>query len=100
MYQNWDKYRRKSNNIRNSSFNIEVSELLELHYKYLYGVLVKTDSDKDIFNDTFLKLTYKYNRDKDFIDQYVFWFRRLKGEFFRDDKVTNYQITRLDETTA
>jgi hypothetical protein len=27
---------------------------------------VKTPEDRDIFNDAYLKLTYKYNPDKDF----------------------------------
>lgn len=31
-------------------------------------MLVKQPEDRDIFNDTYLKLTYKYNPNKDFIE--------------------------------
>lgn len=97
IQKNWDKYRRKTNNIKKSEYNSEVSQLLSQHYKYLYSLLVKREDDKDIFNDTFLKLTYKYNQDKDFIDQFKFWFGRLKGEYYRDDKVTNYYVTDIED---
>lgn len=97
QYKNWDKYRRKQNIFKKSNFNPEVSELLTSHYKYLYTKLVKSDQDRDTFNDTFLKMTNKYNPDKDFIDQFVFWFRRLKGEYIRDDRVTNYHQISIEE---
>lgn len=40
------------------------------HYKQLNDELVQTPEDKDVFNDTYLKLTYKYNPNKDFKEQF------------------------------
>ena len=94
---NWDDYRRKQVNIRKSKSNQEVSNMLQKHYKYLHSRLVKFEEDEDTFNDTFLKLTYNYNPDKDFIDQFIYYFNLLKGAYFRDSKVRKYQVTSIEE---
>ena len=51
------------------------------HHKQLWDLLVHSPEDKDIFNDTYLKLTYKYNPDKDFIEQFKWVFNQLKGAY-------------------
>ena len=38
------------------------------HYKHLHEFLIKGATDEDIFNDIFLKITYKYNPEKDFVE--------------------------------
>jgi len=65
---NWSSYRRKEVNISKAIFNNEVNTLLAKNYKYLHSHLVKYSRDEDTFNDAFLKLTYNYNPDKDFIE--------------------------------
>ena len=70
---NWDDYRRKQVNINRSQLNKEVSVLLTKHYNYLHSKLVKYEEEEDIFNDTYLKLTYKYDpaRKDDFLYCYA-----------------------------
>lgn len=92
MNEMWSSYKRKQVNIDKAIPNIEVSRLLKLHYKYLHSLLVKSDRDEGIFNDTYLKLTYNYNPAKDFIEQYIYYFKLLKGAYYRDDKVANYYM--------
>lgn len=38
------------------------------HYKYLHSLLVISKDDEGIFNDTYLKMTYRYNPELDFIE--------------------------------
>lgn len=95
--KNWDSYRRMQVNIQKSITNERVAELLTRHYKYLHSILVKSPEDEDVFNDTYLKLTYNYNPDKDFIDQYKYYFNLLKGAYYRDNKVTNWLVTHLED---
>lgn len=92
MNEVWSSYKRKQVNIDKAIPNSEVSRLLQLHYKYLHSLLVKSDSDEGVFNDTYLKLTYNYNPAKDFIEQYIYCFKLLKGAYYRDDKVANYYV--------
>ena len=49
----------------------------------------------DVLHDTYLKLTYKYNPDKDFREQFKWLFHQLKGSYYRDDKSSHYY--HLDE---
>ena len=95
--QHYDKWRRMQNNIDNAQYNAEVGKLLTKHYKQLYSMLVKSELDEDIFNDTYLKLTYNYNPDSDFIQQYQYYFNLLKGAYYRDDKVTNYLVVPIED---
>lgn len=93
---NWSSYRRKSVNISKAVENETVSKLLSANYQYLHNSLIKSKRDEDTFNDTYLKLTYNYNPDKDFIDQFKYYFNLLKGAYFRDDSVANYQLQIVD----
>lgn len=92
MNEVWSSYKRKQVNIDKAIPNSEVCRLLQLHYRYLHSRLVKSDRDEGIFNDTYLKLTYNYNPSKDFIEQYIYYFKLLKGAYYRDDKVANYYV--------
>lgn len=93
----WSSYKRKQININKAVFNDEVAQYLQQHYKYLHSRLVKYDKDEDTFNDTYLKLTYNYNPDKDFIEQFVYYFNLLKGAYYRDDRVANYYLDLVDD---
>ena len=96
MIYNWSKYRRKQNNIEKSEYNYLVNDLLNKHYRYLHSLLVKTESDESTFNDTYLKLTRLYSPDRDFIDQFKFYFDQLSGQYMRDDKCYNYAETKVE----
>lgn len=96
---NWDKYRRMQCNIDKAILNEAVIALTMKHHKQLWDLLVHSPEDKDIFNDTYLKLTYKYDPDKDFVEQFKWVFNQLKGAYKRDAKCNiHYQIdeSRLD----
>ena len=95
MCEIYSKYKRKQTNIEKAVFNDEVNQLFNQHYRYLHSLLVKIEEDEDTFNDTFLKLTYNYNPDKDFIDQFKYYFNLLKGAYNRADKVEKYHIANL-----
>ena len=47
--------------------------------------------DEDVFNDTFVKITYKYNPQMDFMDQFRFLFQQLKGAYYRSNKANHFQ---------
>ena len=90
---NWDKYKRMQCNIQKASYNPEVNTLMGQHYQQLYNTLVVSKADEDIFNDAYLKITYKYNPDKDFVEQFKWLFNQLKGAYYRDDRCNHfYQI--------
>ena len=99
MIYNWSKYRRKQINLEKSEYNYLVNDLLTKHYRYLHSLLVKSESDESTFNDTYLKLTRVYSPDKDFIDQFIYFFNQLRGEYMRDDKCYNYAETKVEYYT-
>ena len=80
------KYKRMQSNIEKAILNAAVTNLIAKHYNQLRKELVKVPEDLDVFNDTYLKLTYKYNPDKDFREQFKWLFRQLKGAYYRDDR--------------
>lgn len=96
MVYNWSKYRRKQINLEKADFNYQVNDLLSQHYRYLHSLLVKTESDEATFNDTYLKLTRYYNPDRDFIDQFKFYFTQLSGQYMRDDKCFNFAESKVE----
>lgn len=98
MNQNhWTKYRTEQINLSKSVYNNEVSELLSLHYKYLHSKLVNCKDDEGIFNDTYLKMTYRYNPQKDFIDQFIYHFNLYKGNYKRYDYSNRSKEISLDD---
>lgn len=99
MIYNWSKYRRKQNNIEKAEYNYQVNDLLSKHYRYLHSLLVKSESDESTFNDTYLKLTRLYSPKQDFIDQFIFYFNQLSGQYMRDDKCYNYAETKVESYT-
>lgn len=99
MIYNWSKYRRKQNNINKAEYNYLVNDLISKHYKYLHSLLVKTELDESTFNDTYLKLTRVYSPKQDFIDQFIFYFNQLSGQYMRDDKCYNYAETKVESYT-
>ena len=90
MMRNWDKYKRMQCNINKALINEAVTNLTIKNYSTLYKELVKTEEDRDVFNDTYLKLTYKYNPDKDFQDQFKWIFKQLKGAYYRDNRANHF----------
>ena len=98
MY-NWDKFKRMQCNLEKAILNVSLTKLLLQNYHQLCNELVKGGDDMDIFNDTYLKLTYKYNPDKDFKEQFRWLFNQLKGAYFRDDKCNRFYTLEEDKIT-
>lgn len=97
LTNNHDQFRIEQNNIDKSITNREVSILMSKHYQYLHNLLVKKEFHEDIFQDTFLKLTYNYDPDREFIEQFEYYFNMLKGWYYRSSKVIKYHIRELDD---
>lgn len=93
---NWDKYKRMQCNIEKAIINEVVMNLTLKNYNQLQMELVKSPEDWDIFNDTYLKLTYKYNPNKDFKEQFKWLFNQLKGAYYRDDKANHFYTLEED----
>ena len=93
---NWDKYKRMQCNMQKATYNYTVINLMQKYYCQLHSMLVNTPQDEDIFNDTYLKMTYKYNPDKDFVEQFKWLFNQLKGAYYRDDRANHFYQIRED----
>ena len=93
---NWDKYKRMQCNIEKAIINEGVMNLTLKNSNQLQMELVKSPEDWDIFNDTYLKLTYKYNPNKDFKEQFKWLFNQLKGAYYRDDKANHFYTLEED----
>ena len=93
---NWDKYKRMQCNIEKAIINEVVMNLTLKNYNQLQMELVKSPEDWDIFNDTYLKLTYKYNPNKDFKEQFKWLFNQLKRAYYRDDKANHFYTLEED----
>lgn len=94
---NWDKYKRMQCNIEKAIINEVIMNLTLKNYNQLQMELVKSPEDWDIFNDTYLKLTYKYNPNKDFKEQFKWLFNQLKGAYYRDDKCNHFYTLEEDK---
>lgn len=68
MIKNYDKYKRMEGNLNRALPNEVVANYTNQYYSELRSLLVNTTEDEDIFQDTFIKLTYKYNPEEPFKD--------------------------------
>lgn len=87
---NWDKWKRMQCNQNKAVMNAQVANLMNQNYQQLWNEFVKTPEDQDVFNDAYLKLTYKYVPEQDFVEQFRHIFKQLKGAYYRDDSANHY----------
>ena len=87
--KNWDDYKRKSYNIDKGRENKDVNVLMNKYYYQLHDKLVHNTNDEEVFNDTFLKMSYRYDG-YNFCDSFCYFFYQLKGAFNRDKKTIIY----------
>lgn len=87
---NWDKWKRMQCNLNKAVMNAQVANLMNKNYQQLWNEFVKTPEDQDVFNDAYLKLTYKYVPEQDFVEQFRHIFKQLKGAYYRDDSANHY----------
>ena len=87
---NWDKWKRMQCNLNKAVMNAQVANLMNQNYQQLWNEFVKTPEDQDIFNDAYIKLTYRYVPEQDFVEQFRHIFKQLKGAYYRDDSANHY----------
>lgn len=93
---NWDSYKRRQCNLNKACINEEVVQLMAQHHNKLKDELVHFPEDWDVFHDTFIKMTYKYKPDGDFVSQFRILFKQLKGAYYRDDKANHFYTLKED----
>ena len=71
--------------------------LVNQHYKYLYNTLVKSEGDKDIFQDTVLSISYKYHPDKEITEQFIFHFQSNQYGLLQESMMKNYLIGEIPD---
>ena len=92
------QYRTESYLIDKAKSNKTVDRLMTKHYKELHKLVINKLYE-DIFNDTYLIMTVKYQPDKDFIQefkyQYYYLYRNFKllnfGKYEYSPKLENGQ---------
>lgn len=95
--ENRDKYKRKSAIITYAKENQLVNQLIVDNYQDLQQILVKTEEDKDIFQDTYLNITKTYSPSLKFMDEFCRQFNMIKTRYINTDKSTNYLIESLED---
>ena len=91
-----DTYKRQQAIIDRATENQQVNQLLVNNYKDLYKQLVKTDSDIEIFQDTYLNLTRTFQPSLDFNNEFCRQFRMIKTRYQLTDKEYHYQTISLN----
>lgn len=89
--------RRSQSAINNSRENLLVMDLISKNYEYLWKRCVKSEIDEDLFNDTLLHMTVKYNEEDDFLAEFIHQFYLLKMQYNLDKKVLDFNVDRLDD---
>ena len=89
--QQRDEAKRSESIMATARHNREVNRLMTLNYHDLYRLLVHTSSDKDNFNDTYLAMTFKFDRNSplSFNEQFIRIFRKLRYAKDSDARTIN-----------
>lgn len=91
-----DKYKRQQAIINGATENQIVNQLMQNNYNDLYQLLVKSDSDIEIFQDTFLNMTRTYYPSINFMNEFCRQFRNIKLEYSEKDNEYSYHISSLN----
>lgn len=84
---NGDYYRRESAIVEGAVYNSKVNELFEQHYQQINQLF---NTDNDVFQDTFLRLTISYDSRLDFVNEFKrMFYNTLREKQTRD---LQYQI--------
>lgn len=78
---NGDYFRRESAIVEGAEYNGNVNELFEQHYQQIHKLF---NIDKDVFQDTYLRLTISYNG-LDFVNEFTrMFYNTLREKQTRD----------------
>lgn len=84
---NGDYFRRESAIVEGAEYNGNVNELFEQHYQQIHKLF---NIDKDVFQDTYLRLTISYNG-LDFVNEFTrIFYNTLREKQTRD---LQYKVT-------
>ena len=84
---NGDYFRRESAIVEGAEYNGNVNELFEQHYQQIHKLF---NIDKDVFQDTYLRLTISYNG-LDFVNEFTrMFYNTLREKQTRD---LQYKVT-------
>ena len=84
---NGDYFRRESAIVEGAEYNCNVNELFEQHYQQIHKLF---NIDKDVFQDTYLRLTISYNG-LDFVNEFTrMFYNTLREKQTRD---LQYKVT-------
>ena len=84
---NGDYFRRESAIVEGAEYNGNVNELFEQHYQQINQLF---NTDNDVFQDTFLRLTISYDSRLDFVNEFTrMFYNTLREKQTRD---LQYQI--------
>ena len=84
---NGDYFRRESAIVEGAEYNGNVNELFEQHYQQIHKLF---NIDKDVFQDTYLRLTISYN-ELDFVNEFTrMFYNTLREKQTRD---LQYKVT-------
>lgn len=91
-----DKFNRQQAIINGAKENQFVNQLMQQNYNDLHSLLVKSDNDIEVFNDTYLNITRTYNPSIDFMNEFARQFRMIKTRYQLTDKEYNYNTVSLN----
>lgn len=91
-----DKFNRQQAIINGAKENQFVNQLMQQNYNDLHSLLVKSDNDIEVFNDTYLNITRTYNPSIDFMNEFCRQFRMIKTRYQLTDKEYNYNTVSLN----
>lgn len=84
---NGDYFRRESAIVEGAEYNGNVNELFEQHYQQIHKLF---NIDKDVFQDTYLRMTISYNG-LDFVHEFTrMFYNTLREKQTRD---LQYKVT-------
>ena len=92
----WDEYHRAMATIKKAVANDKVNGLFNEYKDIIYGVC----KDKDLVANTYLRLTYEYADNQDFMWQFMGLYKKLKYIKAMDAKFEAIRYTELTEKEA
>ncbi|WP_042367549.1 hypothetical protein [Bacteroides neonati] len=89
----------KNTAIHNAKSNPEAMLLLDKHYKPL-SQLITDEESAELFNDTVLSISYRYNPDQNFIDLFKYLYKQHRYAKTCNNSVKRYLIDTLPENES
>lgn len=94
-----ERYNEDAHNntaINNAKLNPEAMLLMGRHYNEL-AALITDEESAELFNDTVLSISYRYNPDQNFIDLFKYLYKQHRYAKTCNNSVKRYLIDTLPE---